>query len=157
MRRNKKEKSKNNVISFIMYAVSVIFAIISIFAAYSISYDYSSKTGRLKGYTMTNLDSDFQSGNYASLENKIAYNKAVGRQITDNDRDYYTFTDYYNSVVEANVCLANGDSAGADAANARCDEYYNSLVHKIFRERADILREKLDKKPVVYTEALDYN
>lgn len=130
-------KGKAGIISKLMYIASAILAVMSIGAAGSVAYDSMYYTERAKGYTLEKLDSDFSNKDYGELNKKIAYNKAIGRTITDDDRDYYLFADYYESIISYNVYKKNGDELKAMEQLKNADTYYNNMKHKIFREKAD--------------------
>ncbi len=127
---------KIGIVSKLMYIASAILAVISIALSASITYDSLYYSEKVKGYTMEYLESDFSSAEYGSLCRKVAYNRACGRNITEDEKDYYTFADYYESIVNYNVYLKNGELAKADEELALCDNYLNSMKHKIFREKA---------------------
>lgn len=137
-------KGKAGIISKLMYIAAGILAVLSIKAAGSVAYDSMYYTERVKGYTLETLDSDFYNGDYGELNKKIAYNKAIGRTITDDERDYYLFSDYYESIINYNVYKKNGDELKAMEQLKNADTYYNQMKHKIFKEKADELEESVN-------------
>ncbi len=137
-------KGKAGIISILMYIAAGILAVLSIGAAGSVAYDSMYYTERAKGYTLETLDSDFCNKDYGELNKKIAYNKAIGRTITDDERDYYLFSDYYESIINYNVCKKNGDELKAMEQLKNADTYYNQMKHKIFKEKADEFEESVN-------------
>jgi hypothetical protein len=139
----KRFAGKIGIVSKLMYIASAILAVISIALAGSITYDSMYYSEKVKGYTMEYLDSDFSSGNYGSLCRKVAYNRACGRDISDSEEDYYAFADFYESIISYNVYLKNGNLTKADEELALSNEYLSQIQHKIFKEKAEKLKESI--------------
>ena len=142
--RVKRITGRIGIISKLMYIAAGILAVMSIGAAGSVVYDSMYYTERAKGYTLESLDSDLDNGDYGELNKKIAYNKAIGRTITEDEKDYYLFSDYYESIINYNVYKKNGNEAEAAVELNNADTYYNQMKHTIFREKADKLRESIN-------------
>ncbi len=145
--KNKAQKEKGSavfwIISKLMYAAAVIMALISIALSSRIAYDSMYYTQRLKGYSLESLDNDFSDGNYGSMCRKIAYNKACGRSVSEDEQDYYTFASFYESVIEYNVALSEKDSQKAAENLSLSNEYLSKFNHRIFKEKALELQESL--------------
>lgn len=144
-KKNKKEKTKKSIIGRIMYIFAGVLAVLLIPVANSISYDYFYSAERLKGYTMEDMDLEFNTEDYGALLRETSYNKAIGRNIPDEEKDYYLFADYYDSIINYYVCLNSGEYDKAAQLLSECDTYYNQMTHKVFKEKAVSFKEKAAK------------
>ena len=102
---------KAGFISVLMYIAAGIFLLLSIFGTAEIAYDYINQTERVRGYNIEDFDNDFQNGDYGNLLKKTAYNRGIGKDIPEDEMDYYLFSDYYNSIINYNVYMKNGIQA----------------------------------------------
>lgn len=118
-----------------MYIAAGIFLLLSIFGTAEIAYDYINQTERVRGYNIEDFDNDFQNGDYGNLLKKTAYNRGIGKDIPEDEMDYYLFSDYYNSIINYNVYMKNGDTTSALSELEKCNSYYDKMNHLIFKEK----------------------
>ena len=135
---------KTRFISVLMYIAAAIFLLLSIFGTAEIAYDYINQTERVRGYNIEDFDNDFQNGDYGNLLKKTAYNRGIGKDIPEDEMDYYLFSDYYNSIINYNVYMKNGDTNSALSELEKCNSYYDKMNHLIFKEKALILKENVN-------------
>lgn len=134
----------SGIISVVLYALSVLFALSSLFFAKDTAYHALYYKQKLDGYTLETLEYDFTEKEYGNMNEKIAYNKAINREITEDEKDYYLFADYYEALIDYNVYMKNGEH---DKAQMKKEEYelcYSNMKHIFFKERADELRENIN-------------
>ena len=96
----KNKKNRVNIIGKLLYLVVAVLVLMIIPSAAENAYDYFREKQSRKGYTSEKLYEDFCDGDYGRLSEKVAYNRAVGRTVTEDDRDYYAFSACYNSAVD---------------------------------------------------------
>ncbi len=85
----KNKKNRVNITGKLLYLVVAVLVLMIIPSAAENAYDYFREKQSRKGYTSEKLYEDFCDGDYGRLSEKVAYNRAVGRTVTEDDRDYY--------------------------------------------------------------------
>ena len=104
---------KYKIIRLGMYIASVIMMLVMIPAVADISYDVFRQVNKGKGYTLEQMYESFSGQDYTKLIKQVQVNIATGKQITDEDRDFYAFAACYESAVNYHMYVKNGDSSGA--------------------------------------------
>ena len=84
----------------LLYVISGILLIISIAPIADTARDIYSTKGRYSGYVEESLFNDFMEKDYSGLVKKINYNKGIGKSISDDEQDYYTFAECYDFAVD---------------------------------------------------------
>lgn len=100
----KNKKNRVNITGKLLYLVVAVLVLMIIPSAAENAYDYFREKQSRKGYTSEKLYEDFCDGDYGRLSEKVAYNRAVGRTVTEDDRDYYAFSACYNRLQLIIIC-----------------------------------------------------
>ena len=95
----------------LLYVISGILLIISIAPIADTARDIYSTKGRYSGYEEESLFNDFMEKDYSGLVKKINYNKGIGKSISDDEQDYYTFAECYDFAVDYYMYIKLGDTA----------------------------------------------
>ena len=129
----KNKKNRVNIIGKLLYLVVAVLVLMIIPSAAENAYDYFREKQSRKGYTSEKLYEDFCDGDYGRLSEKVAYNRAVGRTVTEDDRDYYAFSACYNSA-----------AGKTDKASDTLEIFYQNeseLNHLIFKDALTAVKE----------------
>lgn len=131
---NRKRWTKKKVIHSILYVITAILVLASIpMTASAVSTYYNTKH-RSNGYAVYDLYVDFTEQDYHYLFQKVAYNRGLDIKVTEDMKDYYTFTDCYNAAVDYQMYVKTGNINEANAALEKFRGYENQLVHRIFKD-----------------------
>ena len=84
----------------LLYIISAILLIISIAPIADTAAEIYRVKGRYAGYEEESLFNDFIEKDYAGLSKKVNYNKGIGKSISEDEKDYYTFVECYNNYKE---------------------------------------------------------
>ena len=117
-----------------MYLVVAVLVLMIIPSAAENAYDYFREKQSRKGYTSEKLYEDFCDGDYGRLSEKVAYNRAVGRTVTEDDRDYYAFSACYNSAVDYHMYRTAGENNKASDTLEIFYQNESELNHLIFKD-----------------------
>ena len=118
----------------LLYVISGILLIISIAPIADTARDIYSTKGRYSGYEEERLFNDFMEKDYSGLVKKINYNKGIGKSISDDEQDYYTFAECYDFAVDYYMYIKLGDTAKADRLKEQYEVKAQTLPRKIFKE-----------------------
>ena len=106
-------KNKFNI-SVFFYVICAIMIVIIIPCAADIFEDMYRINGRMSGYEEDSLYQDFIDGSYDRLLEKTEYNIGMGKDISNDTQDYYTFADAYKKAIDYNVYVNKGEYAKAE-------------------------------------------
>jgi hypothetical protein len=149
----KNKKNRVNITGKLLYLVVAVLVLMIIPSAAENAYDYFREKQSRKGYTSEKLRpipltahekklyEDFCDGDYGRLSEKVAYNRAVGRTVTEDDRDYYAFSACYNSAVDYHMYRTAGKT---DKASDTLEIFYQNeseLNHLIFKDALTAVKE----------------
>lgn len=133
--------AKNKFNPFVLlYVVSAILLIISIAPIADTARDIYSTKGRYSGYEEESLFNDFMEKDYSGLVKKINYNKGIGKSISDDEQDYYTFAECYDLAVDYYMYIKLGDTAKADKLKEQFEAKAQTLNRKIFKEALETVK-----------------
>ena len=76
---------------------------------------------------------------YSGLVKKINYNKGIGKSISDDEQDYYTFAECYDFAVDYYMYIKLGDTAKADRLKEQYEVKAQTLNRKIFKEALETI------------------
>ena len=120
----------------LLYVISGILLIISIAPIADTARDIYSTKGRYSGYEEESLFNDFMEKDYSGLVKKINYNKGIGKSISDDEQDYYTFADAYKKAIDYNVYVNKGEYAKAEQIVKDIDNtQFNNVLFKEVLEK----------------------
>lgn len=77
---------------------------------------------------------------YSGLVKKINYNKGIGKSISDDEQDYYTFAECYDFAVDYYMYIKLGDTAKADRLKEQYEVKAQTLNRKIFKEALETVK-----------------
>lgn len=77
---------------------------------------------------------------YSGLVKKINYNKGIGKIISDDEQDYYTFAECYDFAVDYYMYIKLGDTAKADRLKEQYEVKAQTLNRKIFKEALETVK-----------------
>ena len=132
-------KNKFNI-SVFFYVICAIMIVIIIPCAADIFEDMYRINGRMSGYEEDSLYQDFIDGSYDRLLEKTEYNigmgKGIGKSISDDEQDYYTFADAYKKAIDYNVYVNKGEYAKAEQIVKDIDNtQFNNVLFKEVLEK----------------------
>lgn len=131
---------KYKIIRLGMYIASVIMMLVMIPAVADISYDVFRQVNKGKGYTLEQMYESFSGQDYTKLIKQVQVNIAAGKQITDEDRDFYAFAACYESAVNYHMYVKNGDSLGAARELSVFNENSNAIGRRIFKDTLESVK-----------------
>ena len=111
----------------LLYIISAILLIISIAPIADTAAEIYRVKGRYAGY-------------YAGLSKKVNYNKGIGKSISEDEKDYYTFVECYNIAVDYNMYVRLGDINKADELKEQFEDNTRLLQRKIFKEALETVK-----------------
>lgn len=92
--------------------------------------------GRMSGYEEDSLYQDFIDGSYDRLLEKTEYNIGMGKDISNDTQDYYTFADAYKKAIDYNVYVNKGEYAKAEQIVKDIDNtQFNNVLFKEVLEK----------------------
>ena len=118
----------------LLYIISAILLIISIAPIADTAAEIYRVKGRYAGYEEESLFNDFIEKDYAGLSKKVNYNKGIGKSISEDEKDYYTFVECYNMYVRL------GDINKADELKEQFEDNTRLLQRKIFKEALETVK-----------------
>lgn len=124
----------------LLYVISGILLIISIAPIADTARDIYSTKGRYSGYEEESLFNDFMEKDYSGLVKKINYNKGIGKSISDDEQDYYTFAECYDFAVDYYMYIKLGDTAKADRLKEQYEVKAQTLNRKYLKKHLKQLR-----------------
>ena len=124
----------------LLYVVSAILLIISIAPIADTARDIYSSKGRYSGYEEESLFNDFMEKDYSGLVKKVNYNKGIGKSISDDEQDYYTFAECYDLAVDYYMYIKLGDTAKADKLKEQLRLRHRHLTEKYLKKHLKQLR-----------------
>ena len=124
----------------LLYVISGILLIISIAPIADTARDIYSTKGRYSGYEEESLFNDFMEKDYSGLVKKINYNKGIGKSISDDEQDYYTFAECYDFAVDYYRYIKRGDTVKADRLKEQYEVKAQTLNRKIFKEALETVK-----------------
>ena len=128
-------KKKFNI-SVFFYVICAIMIVIIIPCAADIFEDMYRINGRMSGYEEDSLYQDFIDGSYDRLLEKTEYNIGMGKDISNDTQDYYTFTDAYKKAIDYNVNVNKGEYAKAEQIVKDIDNtQFNNVLFKEVLEK----------------------
>lgn len=71
---------------------------------------------------------------------KVNYNKGIGKSISDDEQDYYTFAECYDLAVDYYMYIKLGDTAKADKLKEQFEAKAQTLNRKIFKEALETVK-----------------
>ena len=77
---------------------------------------------------------------YSGLVKKVNYNKGIGKSISDDEQDYYTFAECYDFAVDYYMYIKLGDTAKADRLKEQYEVKAQTLNRKIFKEALETVK-----------------
>ena len=86
---------------------------------------------RYSGYEEESLFNDFMEKDYSGLVKKINYNKGIGKSISDDEQDYYTFAECYDFAVDYYMYIKLGDTAKADRHRHLTEKYLKKHLKQL--------------------------
>ena len=114
----------------LLYIISAILLIITIAPIADTAAEIYRVKGRYAGYEEESLFNDFIEKDYAGLSKKVNYNKGIGKSISEDEKDYYTFVECYNIAVDYNMYVRLGDINEADELKSSL-----RIIQSCFKER----------------------
>lgn len=124
----------------LLYIISAILLIISIAPIADTAAEIYRVKGRYAGYEEESLFNDFMEKDYSGLVKKINYNKGIGKSISDDEQDYYTFAECYDFAVDYYMYIKLGDTAKADRLKEQYEVKAQTLNRKIFKEALETVK-----------------
>ena len=124
----------------LLYIISAILLIISIAPIADTAAEIYRVKGRYAGYEEVSLFNDFIEKDYAGLSKKVNYNKGIGKSISEDEKDYYTFVECYNIAVDYNMYVRLGDINKADELKEQFEDNTRLLQRKIFKEALETVK-----------------
>ena len=124
----------------LLYIISAILLIISIAPISDTAAEIYRVNGRYAGYEEESLFNDFIEKDYAGLSKKVNYNKGIGKSISEDEKDYYTFVECYNIAVDYNMYVRLGDINKADELKEQFEYNTKLLQRKIFKEALETVK-----------------
>ena len=137
----KNKKNRVNITGKLIYLIVAVLVLMIIPSAAENASAYFREQQSRTGYTSEKLYEDFCDGDYGRLSEKVAYNRAVGRTVTEDDRDYYAFSACYNSAVDYHMYRTAGKT---DKASDTLEIFYQNeseLNHLIFKDALTAVKE----------------
>ncbi len=128
-----KRAKKSNKISIIIYIISAVMLLFTIPATAGISREVFRNLNKNKGYSVEQLYWQFSEKNYGALNDQIQFNIAVGKKITDEDKDFYAFAACYESAVNCYMYVKNNDSIKAQEELAKFNENAGKISRKMIK------------------------
>ena len=132
-------KKKFNI-SVLFYVICAIMIVIIIPCAADIFEDMYRINGRMSGYEEDSLYQDFIDGSYDRLLEKTEYNIGMGKDISNDTQDYYTFAECYDFAVDYYMYIKLGDTAKADRLKEQYEVKAQTLNRKIFKEALETVK-----------------
>ena len=111
----------------LLYIISAILLIISIAPIADTAAEIYRVKGRYAGYEEESLFNDFIEKDYAGLSKKVNYNKGIGKSISEDEKDYYTY-------------VRLGDINKADELKEQFEDNTRLLQRKIFKEALETVK-----------------
>ena len=128
-------KNKFNI-SVFFYVICAIMIVIIIPCAADIFEDMYRINGRMSGYEEDSLYQDFIDGSFDRLLEKTEYNIGMGKDISNDTQDYYTFADAYKKAIDYNVYVNKGEYAKAEQIVKDIDNtQFNNVLFKEVLEK----------------------
>lgn len=129
-----------NITPIAVVMLSAILLIISIAPIADTAAEIYRVKGRYAGYEEESLFNDFIEKDYAGLSKKVNYNKGIGKSISEDEKDYYTFVECYNIAVDYNMYVRLGDINKADELKEQFEDNTRLLQRKIFKEALETVK-----------------